>query len=351
MTLQDAQPVDSTIITSVRKTTGLIELNRPKALNSLNPEMINSMTEALEAWKDDDSITQVVVYTQNRKAFCSGGDVRYAREAVLAGDHSAADDFFEREYAMNALIANYPKPYIALLDGIVMGGGLGISGHGSHRVISENAVASMPEMNIAYITDVGLPFLSQRMVGTRGKASPELAKYWALTGYRMKAPDLVWSGLATHHVADIDGAFEAIIERGVDEALAELATQPSGEPELTESIATIEEIFTDRPWSEIDAALNAHPNARFVEDTRKLMSAASPTAVVAANELFNATLALGSVREELDLEVELGKYMRRNPDFVEGVRAVLVDKDGNPQWQPARFEEVDIDPIEAALKG
>lgn len=342
---------NSEIITSVRNTTGLIELDRPKALNSLSPDMIIAITDALEAWKDDDSITQVVVYTKNPKAFSSGGDVRFAREAALDDKHEAADDFFAREYAMNALIADYPKPYVALIDGIVMGGGLGISGHGSHRVITGNTWASMPEMAIGYITDVGLPFISQRMVGSRGKPSPELAKYWALTGYRMKAPDLIWSGLATHHVADMDEAFDAIIERGVDDALAELATQPNGEPALADVIGTIEEIFTDRPWADIDAALDAHANTEFVEDTRKLMSAASPTAVVAANELFNTTLPLNSVREELDLEVELGKYMRRHPDFAEGVRAVLVDKDGKPQWKPATFEEVDIDAIKQALHG
>lgn len=348
MTDKDTQ---APVLTRVVNGTGVLELNRPKALNSLNPDMIHIINETLAEWKDDDSVKQVLVYTENPKAFCAGGDVRYARDAMLEGRAEDADDFFRDEYTMNELIANYPKPYIAVWDGIIMGGGLGISAHASHRITTANAWASMPEMAIGYITDVGVPYMSQRMVGTRGKASPAIAKFWALTGYRMKAADMLWTGLATHYVEDAAAVVEAIIADGVDAALEAHAAEYTEPAPLAQLADAIESTFTRTDWAEIQGALGNHSDEEFVGQVQKLMAKASPSAVVAANELFNASETAGSIREELDMEVRLGEWARRQHDFSEGVRAVLVDKDQDAKFDPATVEEVDVEPIRAALRG
>lgn len=162
----------SPVLVSIRNHTGVIELNRPRALNSLNPEMLDIIRQALSQWRHNDEVEQVLVYSNSPKAFCAGGDVRAARDGVLAEKWAEVDEFFEGEYALNGDIAEYPKPYIAVIDGVAMGGGLGISAHGSHRVVTEKAFASMPEMAIGYVTDVGIAYMSQRMVGTRGKLTP-----------------------------------------------------------------------------------------------------------------------------------------------------------------------------------
>lgn len=228
----------SPVLVSIRNHTGVIELNRPRALNSLNPEMLDIIRQALSQWRHNDEVEQVLVYSNSPKAFCAGGDVRAARDGVLAEKWAEVDEFFEGEYALNGDIAEYPKPYIAVIDGVAMGGGLGISAHGSHRVVTEKAFASMPEMAIGYVTDVGIAYMSQRMVGTRGEADPALAKFWGLSGYRMYAADMLWSGLATHVVNDADAFIEDVIADGVDAAIEKHAVEPEGQPELAGLIKT-----------------------------------------------------------------------------------------------------------------
>lgn len=339
-----------TLSTYVRNTTGVIELDRPKALNSLNPEMIRGIKEILEQWRDDAAVTQVLVRSTSPKAFCAGGDVRVARDGVVAGNFEETDGFFEVEYAMNNLIGTYPKPYIALIDGVAMGGGLGISAHGSHRIVSDKAFAAMPEMNIGYITDVGLSYSSQRMVGTRGKPSPELALFWATTAYRMYAADMLWTGLATHYVPDItEELVDDIIARGVDAALADAAQTPDGEAPLVVLASAIEETFAPGSWEEITAAVAAHPNEELKKLVTEATAAASPTSLVAAVELFKANANVADLRAGLDNEYAVGTYLLRQPDFVEGVRAVLVDKTKDPQFQPASVAEVDKEAIVALL--
>lgn len=334
---------------SVRNATGVVELDRPKAFNAVNHDMALTLVAQLKDWAADDAIEQVVVYTEHPKAFCSGGDVRYAFDTISSGDHVRNDQFFNDSYAMDAYISEFPKPYISLIDGLVMGGGLGISLHASHRVITEKVWASMPETSIGYITDVGVSFTSQRTIGTRGKASPELAKYWAITGHRMKAADMVWMGLATHCVADAAQAREAIINEGVDAALERLNITPAGEPELAAVADIVEEIFTERPWHEIAAALDAHPNREFADHVARATHGACVTSIVASNALFNAAAKASSVREELGYEVALGEYLRRRPDFIEGIRSVLVDKDRAATFNPATIDQVDTDAIHAAI--
>lgn len=342
---------ESAVNTYVRKTTGVIELDRSKALNSLSPQMILDIKAILEQWRDDANVTQVLVYSNSPKAFCAGGDVRSARDGVVEGRLEETDAYFRTEYEMNHLISEFPKPYISLIDGVAMGGGLGLSAHGSHRIVSDKAFASMPEMNIGYVTDVGMSYFSQRMIGTRAKASAPLALFWATTAYRMYAADMLWTGLATHYVPEIGTDFiESVIEKGVEDALVGVECEPNDTPPLADMSTAIEETFDKGSWEEIVEAVNNHPHESLREIVQGLEGVASPTSLVAAVELFKANAAAPDLRAGLDNELALGTYLIRQADFVEGVRAVLVDKTGDPQFQPARVEDVDKQEILEQLR-
>lgn len=332
------QPVN----VSVRQNTGVLELDRPRALNSLDHEMIHIITRALEQWRDDPDIRQVLIVSASPKAFCAGGDVRSAREGILAGEDTAVDGFLSDEYAMNNLIGTYPKPYIAVWDGIIMGGGLGVSAHGSHRVTTPRAWASMPEMAIGYITDVGISWSSQRWSGS----SPATGAFIGLTGYRLTAADMLHVGLATHLVTDAAAFAEDVIDLGLDAALDQHAVAPDEKSRLEAWRDDIEATFGAGPWADIDAALEAHSDREFVGMVRELMAQASPSAVIAAAELYAANRHAPDLRAGLDNEERLGELIRRQPDFVEGVRAVLVDKTQDAQWTPAH----DVEEYRAVLR-
>lgn len=317
------------VIASISHTTGVIHLNRPQAINALTPEMVELISAALARWEQDPAVTQVLVLSESEKGFCSGGDVRWAREQVLAGQPERADAFFAAEYAMNHRIAAFPKPYVSLIDGVVMGGGLGLSAHGSHRVITPAAVAAMPEMAIGYITDVGMSQLFQRL-----NQGPAVGRFLALTGYRLTAADLIATGLATHHVDIAAGVAEAIIAEGVAAALARWATRPAEAPPLLELVEDINATFGHDTWAEIDQALSGHPNQQFTALARELTAAASPTALARSAELLAANRDV-DLAQALDHERHLGEQMRRHPDFVEGVRAVLVDKTRDARFATA----------------
>lgn len=319
----------ATVITSTSNTTGVLQLNRPRAINALTPEMVEAVSRALRQWRDDDAVTQVLVTSNSEKGFCSGGDVRWAREQILAGHADEADEFFAAEYAMNRQIAEFPKPYVALIDGVVMGGGLGVSAHGSHRVITPAAFASMPEMAIGYVTDVGMSQVFQRL-----RFGPATGRFLALTGYRLTAADMLASGLATHHVDAADGVAEAIVTQGVDQALAQLATQPQEPSRLADMVEDIDATFGHDSWGQIDQALHEHDNKQFVDVVRELTAGASPTSLARSTELLAANLT-ADLAPALDNERQAGEKMRRHPDFVEGVRAVLVDKTRDAQFTTA----------------
>lgn len=337
---------------SIQNNTGVLELNRPRALNSLNQEMIDGIHQALDQWRDNDEVEQVLIYAPER-GFCAGGDVRTARELLLEGKDDEVRRFFVDEYAMNNAIATYPKPYIALIDGVAMGGGLGVSAHGSHRIITDKAFAAMPEMAIGYIPDVGVTYMTQRMVGKRGQASPAVAAFIGLAGYHLKPEDMIWTGLATHFVPSekADELREAIIAKGVEEALAAYATDLDCEGStIKRYIEEIEECFGQSSWDKIAAAIDKHQGSEFYDFIQELIAPACPTSLVAAAEVYNANEHVQSVREALDNELAVGTMAYQHPNFVEGVRAVLVDKDRNATFEPASAAEVDPQPYRDALE-
>ncbi|MCK7661337.1 enoyl-CoA hydratase/isomerase family protein [Corynebacterium antarcticum] len=341
------RPTQNLVNAFVRHTTGVLELNRPKALNSLNHEMVDIISEALETWRDDDSVHRVVICSSSERGFCAGGDVRSCREEGLSGDFDSGDRFFRAEYEMNRQLEEFPKTIVAVIDGVAMGGGLGVSVHGSHRVITEKAFAAMPEMAIGFIPDVGTTWMMQRMVGESGAAIPELATFLGITGWRLTPADMLWSGLATDLIAskDIDRFIDTVIAESLDDALEQYARPVDfvDAGELEGMLPDIRDTFGHDSWAEIDNALNSHGNAGFVARVRELMAKSSPTSVVAAAELYAANREARDIAHALENEYALGAVLRREHDFSEGVRAVLVDKDRNPAFDPSETGEVDVD--------
>ncbi|EEI17672.1 3-hydroxyisobutyryl-CoA hydrolase [Corynebacterium lipophiloflavum] len=312
--------------TSVLHHTGVITLDRPKALNSLNHEMVRLIAAALDEWRDDAAVEQVIIHSSG-KHFCAGGDVRAARDGVVEGRAEEVDAYFAEEYAMNLDISTYPKPYTALASGVIMGGGLGVSAHGSHLVVTEDAFASMPEMSIGFITDVGM---SHRLQNLPKHPSAALGTFLALTGYRLSADDMLATGLATHKVASLDGLVERIAAEGLG-VLDEVALE-AGESELAGFFDAVEGVFVGS-WPEISQRLDSAPPelAQLVE---KLTAQASPSALVASSELMVANSSL-DLAQSLENERALGAVMSREPDFAEGVRAVLIDKTNDANFAAA----------------
>lgn len=337
------RPTENLVNAFVRNSTGMLELNRPRALNSLNREMVDIITVALDRWIDDESVHRVIVYSASDRAFCAGGDVRTVREDALDGNHDAGDQFFNAEYEMNDDIANFPKPYVAVIDGVAMGGGLGVSLHGSHRVITERAYAAMPEMVIGFVPDVGVTWMMQRMVGASGKPSSALATFLGVTGWRLTPADMIWSGMATDYIesSDVQAFIDMAVAESLDEALERYTTAVEEDSELAAFSEDIEACFGFHTWAEIDDALGAHANREFVARVRELMKDANPSSVVAAVELFAANLQAPTVRKGLDNEFVIGAALRREPNFAEGVRAVLVDKTRDATFSPATFDGID----------
>lgn len=316
---------------------GQVRLCRPKALNALTHGMVKALWRALEAWEDDSEVAAVVVRGEGR-AFCAGGDVR----AVYDRRAEPFVDFFADEYRLNARIESYPKPYVALVDGIVMGGGVGISCHGSHRVFSENAVLAMPEVGIGFFPDVGgshiLPGLPSRF-----------GFYLGLTGNRIRRGDALWCGVATHAVEaeKLDRLAARIAETGdVEGALAQVAA-PVAREASEEDIAAIARHFSAGSVEEIMAGLHeAVPDSAFAAATHAAMLAKSPTSLLVTFRQLTLGKGLG-MADCMRMEFRIVNRMLRGHDFYEGVRAALVDRSRPPAWQPATLAEVDPADIDA----
>lgn len=334
------------VLTSTQASTGILELNRPKALNALDPDMIAIITAALEEWRDDPEIHRVVIVSNSEKGFCAGGDIKVVREHAVDGDHEFGDQFLQAEYTMNAMIANYPKPYVAIIDGVVMGGGLGVSAHGSHRVISEKAFAAMPETAIGFVPDVGISWMSTHVESALERPLPAVAKFVGITGYRMQPADMLFTGLATHLVPSekISEFTEMLIAESIDEALEKFAEDFTEESFLQQKLAVIEETFGHDTWQGIEAALGTCEDNQFVDLVWDLLSGSNPSSVVATAELYTANSEVSTVEKGLANEYAIGSVLRRQPNFAEGVRAVLVDKDRNPSFDPESL--ADVDPLQ-----
>jgi enoyl-CoA hydratase len=318
---------------------GLITLNRPQALNAVTHGMVRALRAQLDQWADDPAITRVVIQAAGERAFSAGGDIRALTDLGRAGKQADMLQFWRDEYPLNAAIKNFRKPYVALIDGIVMGGGVGVSVHGSHRVAGDRFQFAMPEVGIGFFPDVGATWFLPRMPG-------ELGTFCGLTGERFDAADAVDAGVATHRIPS--ARFPALLEGlagtvSVDAVLAAFA-EPAGEGQIAARRSTIDRLFANDSIEGILAALDGE-KVEWAQKTAAAMRAKSP---------LSLKIALMQVRRgrQWDFETCMRAEFRivsriiEGHDFYEGVRAVIVDKDNAPRWRPATLAEVSETQVE-----
>lgn len=335
---------DAEVLFSVLGSVGHVVLNRPRAINALTHRMVLAIAAQLEQWADDPAVATVVLTGAGERGLCAGGDIVAMYTDATTGDGSQAEAFWRDEYALDARIASYPKPFVAIMDGVVLGGGVGISAHASHRVVTERSKIGMPETTIGYVPDVGGLWLLARAPG-------ELGTYLALTGETVGAGDAIALGLADYYVPSsaLAEALEASSPAeapSLAEALEALAQQPPA-PTLLPEQSWIDDAFAGDDLAVILARVAGRPIA-------DVLAAKSPTALVVALAALRRARSLPTLEEGLaqDLRVSLRNLASR--DFAEGIRAQVVDKDRNPRWNPARVEDVtDVEsyfaPIEREL--
>lgn len=329
---------------------GRIVLNRPAALNALTLAMVRAMREALDVWSRDPAVTRIVVTGAGEKAFCAGGDIRRLYDFGREGRREDALAFWREEYELNALIRRYPKPYVSLIDGIVMGGGVGVSLHGSHRVAGERYLFAMPEVGIGFFPDVGASHALPRLPGRTGT-------YLALTGERVRAGDALALGLATHAVPS--GAMGAVREalaagEPVEAVLAANAAGPAPGPVSAER-AVIDRCFAGESVPAILARLDeaAGEGSDFAAKAAATIRSKSPTSLAIALEQMRRGASL-DFDEAMRMEFRIVSRIVDGVDFYEGVRAVIVDKDNAPRWRPDAIEAVgaaQVEPYFAPLPG
>jgi enoyl-CoA hydratase len=320
---------------------GLVTLNRPSALNALTSGMVQAFHAQLAAWRDDDDVAAVVVRGRGR-AFCAGGDIRRVYDAGREGP--PALEFFRDEYRLNAAIKHFPKPYVSLIDGYVMGGGAGISVHGSHRVFAENAVFSMPEAGIGFFPDVGSSYFLARMPN-------EIGLYCGLASARLGRADSLHAGVATHAApaADLDAIVEAIADAGDPDTALQAYRPVDVKAEVLAGVeAEIARIFANGSVETILARLDAAegPHALFAEKTAAEIRTKSPTSLRIALRQIRAAREL-EFDDCIRLDYRIASEILTGHDFYEGVRAALVDKDRQPRWRPGKLAEVDPRAVEA----
>jgi enoyl-CoA hydratase len=332
------------ILFEQRGSLGLITLNRPKALNALTHDMCLKMKAQLDTWAADDAILSVAIQGAGDRAFCAGGDVRALYESGKAKTPYAAE-FWHDEYILNAAIKHYPKPYVAFLKGIVMGGGVGVSVHGSHRIADETVMFAMPETGIGLIPDVGGSYFLPRIKG-------DIGMYMGLTGARLKTADCLYADLATHFVPseNTEGVLDKLAAGATpDDAISGLASD-AGEAPLIEASGDIQRLFAGESVEAILSALD-EDGSEWARKTEKLLRTKSPTSMKLTYRQIREGAKL-DFDDCMRMEYRIVCRIIEKHDFFEGVRAVIVDKDGAPKWNPAELSAVsdaDIDPYFASL--
>ncbi|MFJ6739643.1 enoyl-CoA hydratase/isomerase family protein [Streptomyces sp. NPDC091279] len=310
-----------------------LTLNRPRALNALDHTMVGLIDDALTAWEHDAAVTVVVVTGAGERGLCAGGDIRAVHDDARDGDGTAAAAFWYDEYHLNARIARYPKPYVAFMDGIVMGGGVGISAHGSVRIVTERTRMAMPETGIGFVPDVGGTYLLSRAPG-------ELGTHLALTGAQFGAGDAVLTGLADHFVPSdaLDALLDDLAARPLADALAR-HVRPLPEGELAARREWIDACYAADSVEEIVERLLAHgdPDAK---ETAEVLLSRSPTALKVTLAAIRRARRLTTLEQTLDQEYRVSCHALTTPDLVEGIRAQIIDKDRHPRWHPASLPEV-----------
>jgi len=326
---------------------GWITLNRPKALNALNLEMIREMHPQLSKWQDDPAIKTVVVKGSGEKAFCAGGDIM-----ALTGENGSQiqKEFFSEEYKLDNLVGNFRKPYVAILNGIVMGGGVGISVHAQYRVATQNTVFAMPETGIGLVPDVGGAYFLPRLEGSLGM-------FLGLTGHRLKGRDCLHAGIATHavhsqNIPDLESAISSNpqnIKTILDEFHHKSSFEVDKGSSLEPHMETINRIFS-KPTVEEILQLLKEEKSEFSGKVLKNLGKASPSSLKVGHRQLTQGRHIENLSKCLEMEYRLVMGCCANPDFYEGVRALLVDRDNSPKWSPATLEDVTEEHVDSYFK-
>jgi enoyl-CoA hydratase len=324
---------------------GTITLNRPRTLNALTMGMIAEMRTHFTAWMEDDAVKAVVIKGAGDRAFCAGGDVRAVRQSIIEYDGDAnpglAQEFFYEEYILNHQIHMSPKPYIALIDRVCMGGGVGLSVHGSFRVATERTRVGMPETTIGLFPDVGGAWFLSRLPGEAGT-------YLALTGVPVTVGDCEQLGISTHVVAsealeEIEGKLHATDLSGDAHAAVKGVLDGyvigAGEASTAGARSEIDHCFSADTVEEIIVRLKAS-GSDFATHAIETLGAKSPTSLKVTLEQIRRGGKATTFAETMTMEYRMSQHFARGNDFSEGVRALLVDKDHKPNWRPARLEDV-----------
>jgi len=331
----------ATVLVRTDSSLGRITLNRPRAINALDLGMIEQITAALTAWVDDTDVQTVLIDGAGDRGLCAGGDVRALYDSITAGHPDHIAEFFRAEYAMNALIAEYPKPIVVFADGITMGGGIGLAGHAAVRIVTERSRLAMPETRIGFTPDVGGTWLL-------GRAPGRLGEYFGLTGQSMSAADALYLGFADHHVPseNLDALRDALATRadpGTPNELTLLFDETPEPSQLPAARAWIDEAFSADTVGEIMQRLRRW-DAPDAASALATLEELSPTALAVTLDAVREARAMSGVREALEGEYRRVMWFGHNhPDLVEGIRAQLVDKDRSPNWYPATVAELPSD--------
>lgn len=320
---------------------GRLTLNRPEAINALDVDMIRLLTEALENWRHDTDVQIVLIDGEGERGTCAGGDVRALHQQIVGGRGAETIEFFRSEYALDAMIAEYPKPVVTIADGITMGGGIGLTGHASIRVVTERSTLAMPETRIGFTPDVGGTWLL-------GRAPGRFGEYFALTGRTMSAADAVLLGFADHVVPSdrLDALREALAYRADPTGPSEIVLLFDETPEpsrLPESRPWIDDAFSADSVADIVARLRAREEPDAV-DTADLLETLAPTGLAVTLDAVREARGMPGLRAALEGEYRrVMWFVTRHPDLVEGIRAQVVDKDRDPKWDPPAIADLPPD--------
>ena len=329
----------SDVLARIEGKAGRLTLNRPAALNALTLDMVRAIDQALVAWEKDDAVKLVLMDGAGERGFCAGGDIRALYDAAKAQRLDLPEMFFREEYHLNRRIARYSKPIVALMDGVVMGGGIGLGGHSSHRVVTERSMLAMPETRIGFIPDVGGTYLL-------GTAPGELGTHAALSGGRMDGADAIAVGLADAFVpsAKLDELRRVLIEEGSASAVMRFS-EPAPDSKLEAAQGWIDRCYAHDEAEAILAALDAASEHEAQKAAAEIRGA-SPSSVKITLQALRRARGYDALEPCLAQEFTIALSILGDHDFVEGVRAAVVDKDRNPSWQPARLEDVSADQVE-----
>ena len=318
---------------------GIIRLNRPKAINAMTYEMSQGIDAALDRFESDPTVAVVILEGAGARGLCAGGDIRGLYESARAGG-DLGKVFWRQEYMMNARIAKYPKPYIAFMDGLVMGGGVGLSAHARHRVVTEKTKLAMPEVGLGFFPDVGGTWLLSRIPG-------EIGTFFGLTGQTMNGPDAIFARFAdavvpSEKLPALREALTALQPEAtsaeVDTVIAGFVTGESAGP-MAAMQASIDRWFAHDRMEDIFARLS-RDDSPFAQSTLKILKEKSPRGMVVTLKLLRLARNAFSLEECLVREYRAALEVFRSDDFREGVRAAVIDKDRNPSWSPPRIEDV-----------